>query len=490
MFGHFFGNEEGPLAIRRMSSRTSLVATTGFIVLSLSACHAISGDDGFSDEEWKEIKRIEPLSTPRPDSLFNRMADDEELARFGQALFFETDLAEPSRTDGPRAKIGEAGKFGCVTCHDTKYFTDSSMVISQGGDRYEQHNSPTLTNVAYWDWYLWMGLFDSLFMHGNYGTGQEASPLGYAHYIYKKYKVEYERLFEPLPAALADDSPEKDRFPPVGSPGPGIPGVPPTPYDTMTDADKVTIDKIRANVARAFEAYPRRLITRNSPFENYIHGDEQALSPEQKRGLRLFIGKAACTDCHNGPLLSDQKFHNIGIPTPFGQMPDTGRAGILFLQFIPPDLGPGTWNAFSGAGPYSDNPALGKDRLDALQARDCVQPVDPVKGCVARDELVGAFRTPTLLNIAETAPYFHTGGAKTLEEVVRHYNQGGGAPGTFAGTKSARLRPLGLTNEEISDLVAFLTSLTGEFAEPSFAGPPENPKPPLPPAMMPPSVNP
>jgi len=481
MFGRFFGNEEGPEAKSRPGSRTSLIATTGLLALSISSCNAIGGQDGFSDEEWKEIKRIEPLSTRMPDSLFNRMAGDENLARFGQALFFETDLAEPSRTDGPRAKVGESGKFGCVTCHDTKYFTDSSMVISQGGDRYEQHNSLTLTNVAYWDWYLWMGLFDSLYMHGNYGTGQEASPLGYAHYIYKKYKVEYEMLFGPLPAALAEDAPDKDRFPPTGSPG--FPGAPPTPYDTMTTEDKVIIDNIRANVARAFEAYPRRLVTRNSPLENYIHGNDQALSAEQKRGLRLFIGKAACTDCHNGPLLSDQKYHNIGIPTPVGQMPDTGRAGILFLQFIDPNAGPGSWNAFSGAGPYSDNPTLGKERLDALQAQDCVQPIDPMKGCVGRDELVGAFRTPSLLNIAETAPYFHTGGAKSLEEVVRHYNQGGGTPGTFAGTKSPRLRPLGLTDGEISDLVAFLTSLTGEFEEPSFAGPPENPKPRLPPPM-------
>jgi cytochrome c peroxidase len=112
--------------------------------------------------------------------------------------------------------------------------------------------------------------------------------------------------------------------------------------------------------------------------------------------------------------------------------------------------------------------------------------------CTPRDEAVGAFRTPTLLNIAETAPYFHNGAAKSLEEVVWHYNQGGGVPGTFAGTKSPRLRPLGLTESEISDLIAFLQSLTGEFAEPTFAGPPDpaHRKPPLPtpPAASKPSM--
>ena len=88
MFGHFFGNEEDSAKILRLRSRTSLATAAGLIALSLSGCNAVSGDDGFSNEEWKEIKRIEPLSTRKPDSLFNRSADDERLARFGQALFF------------------------------------------------------------------------------------------------------------------------------------------------------------------------------------------------------------------------------------------------------------------------------------------------------------------------------------------------------------------------------------------------------------------
>lgn len=470
-----FGNEAHESMVPRRSCAS--LAAGWLLYLSLSACNAVSGSDGFSEEEWKAIRQIEPLSKPMPASLFNKMAENTELAKLGQALFFETDLAEPSRTDGPRAKVGEAGKFGCVTCHDTKYFTDSTMIIAQGGDRYEQHNSPTLTNVGYWDLFLWTGLFDSLMMHGCFGTGQEASPLGYAHYLYKKYKDEYNALFDvPLDPALDENAPDKARFPPVGSPG--APGMPPTPYDTMTDRDKGIIDLIRANTARAFDAYPRHLVTRNSGLERFIHGETDALSEEAQRGLRLFVGKAACNDCHNGPLLSDQKFHNIGIADALGQMPDTGRAGLLTLQLLP-SFGPGSFNEFNGAGPYSDNIPLGMQRMAAIKAQDCASYDAMTLTCTPRDELVGAFRTPTLLNIAETAPYFHNGETKSLEEVVWHYNRGGGVPGTFAGTKSPRLRPLGLTESEISDLVAFLRSLTGEFAEPTFAGPPSRPKPPL-----------
>jgi hypothetical protein len=76
--------------------------------------------------------------------------------------------------------------------------------------------------------------------------------------------------------------------------------------------------------------------------------------------------------------------------------------------------------------------------------------------------LEGAFRTPQLINIAETGPYFHTGEFKTLRDVVWHYNAGGGVPGTFVGTKSPRLRPLLLTDKEVDDLVEFLKTLTGE----------------------------
>ena len=81
------------------------------------------------------------------------------------------------------------------------------------------------------------------------------------------------------------------------------------------------------------------------------------------------------------------------------------------------------------------------------------------------DEQEGSFRTPSLINVAMTGPYFHTGLYNTLRDVVQHYNQGGAPAGTFAGTKSPRIRPLGLTDPEVDDLVEFLKTLTGDLPD-------------------------
>jgi cytochrome c peroxidase len=120
---------------------------------------------------------------------------------------------------------------------------------------------------------------------------------------------------------------------------------------------------------------------------------------------------------------------------------------------------------FNGAGPFSDHRDVGMQRLQALRQEDqthCKTRNEMTQACMAYDEtLEGAFRTASLLNVAETGPYFHGGLVATLEDVVRHYNKGGGEEGTFVGTRSPRLRPLMLSESEIADLVAFLRTLTG-----------------------------
>jgi cytochrome c peroxidase len=104
-------------------------------------------------------------------------------------------------------------------------------------------------------------------------------------------------------------------------------------------------------------------------------------------------------------------------------------------------------------------------RLQAIRAVDqthCKTRNEMTGACTTYDEsLEGAFRTASLLNVAETGPYFHGGMVATLEDVVRHYNKGGGEEGSFVGTRSPRMRPLMLTDGEVADLVAFLHTLTG-----------------------------
>ncbi|HYK02834.1 MAG TPA: cytochrome c peroxidase [Thermoanaerobaculia bacterium] len=159
----------------------------------------------------------------------------------------------------------------------------------------------------------------------------------------------------------------------------------------------------KQRVAFAIDAYVRRLTTPNSPFDRYAAGDQRALTEAQKRGLVLFVGKADCAMCHRGPNFADDQFHALGIAGS-DRGADTGRFKVTGVE---------------------------ADRY--------------------------AFKTPTLRNVAMTAPYMHDGSVSTLRQVIDFYNAGGGGQ----RPKSPLLRKLDLTEREKSDLEAFLESLTG-----------------------------
>ncbi len=162
------------------------------------------------------------------------------------------------------------------------------------------------------------------------------------------------------------------------------------------------------NVAEALAAYERTLVTENSRFDQYLLGNREALTDEEKQGLILFVGKASCNQCHNGPVLSDGLFHNLGLPAVKGDPEDNGRMRVT------------------------------GDEADRR-----------------------AFKTPGLRNVEQTAPYMHDGSIGSLEEVIEFYNQGGGP----APDRSELIFPLGLSVIEQAQLVAFLNCLTGEVLE-------------------------
>jgi cytochrome c peroxidase len=164
-------------------------------------------------------------------------------------------------------------------------------------------------------------------------------------------------------------------------------------------------------LAQAIGAYERTIYSVDSPFDRFLAGDETALALEARRGLTLFGGKARCGECHTGPNFTDELFHALGV---------SGDAG---------------------------------------------------RGTVTRSAAdLGAFKTPTLREIAKTAPYMHDGSLATLEEVVDYYDRGG----TPHPNLSPKITKLGLTAEERLDLVAFLRALSGTIVEtPASAGPQE-----------------
>jgi cytochrome c peroxidase len=159
-------------------------------------------------------------------------------------------------------------------------------------------------------------------------------------------------------------------------------------------------------IAQAVAAFERTLISTNSAFDRHIAGDKSAMSEAAQRGLTLFQGKAKCVLCHNGPNFTDNKFHNIGVPQVGPLKEDLGRYNVT-----------------------------------------------------KRDADRGAFKTPSLRSVALTAPYMHTGGLKTLDDVIEFYNKGGEA----VQGKDAFMTALTLTDQEKKDLVEFLKSLTGDL---------------------------
>jgi cytochrome c peroxidase len=314
------------------------------------------------------------------------------------------------------------------------------------GTGYTERNTPSLVNAVYYDWFNWGGRADSLAAQGGgtleTTTNGASTRLFVAHVVYAKYKDEYEAMFGPLDPALDPAAPDAARFPPSGR-AKSSPEAPDGPWELMAAEDRQAVNLIMANIGKSFEAYERNLISGSSPFARYILDRETPdFSPAARRGLALFIGKAACNECHTGPALTDNKFHNIGVAQVFDEYTPTVDEGRY--EDIPALLR----SQFNSAGPYSANPEAGAAKLASAIPED--------------ERTRGQFRTPSLLNVAETAPYFHNGSARTLEDVLWHYDIGGGEPGRFAGAMDPKMRQLRLTDGEVTDLIAFMRSLTGE----------------------------
>ncbi|MEO7731791.1 MAG: cytochrome c peroxidase [Kofleriaceae bacterium] len=402
--------------------------------------------DAFTEEELAQIRQLGPLGE-LPAEPTNRYADDPAAATFGQRLFFEKSHAHALTIADPAlGAVGDTGKIGCASCHDpANYYTDtrSRPGATSLGVSWTARNAPTLVNVAFYTWGSWGGKDDSLWCQAA-SVFENAAAFGsnrleYAHMLYRKYRADYDAIFAaPLDPALGPGAPDAARFPAQGRPKASA-TAPDGPWEMMTAADRAIINLIMANAGKALDAYERKLVSRNAPIDRYIAGEYDAISGAAKRGLRLFIGKAACVDCHSGPTFSDQKFHNTGVPQIGTTLPrvDNGRYDDLQKTLA------NTWN---GAGMYSDDVPIGTSKL---------------AGMMLGDDLKGLFRTSALRHVDASGPYMHTGGLPTLEAVVAFYNAGGGVA-DYAGVKSAAMAPLLLSDLEQADLVAFLHTLTGE----------------------------
>ena len=308
-------------------------------------------------------------------------------------------------------RFSTTGEVSCSTCHELeKGFTDSPLSTSEGilgltGTR----NSPTTTNAAYFKTFFWDGRSPSL-------EDQAQHP------FLNPVEMGLE-THDPILKVVASDPEYVVAFRDVFGKAPG----------------EITMDE----VTKAIAAFERTLLFGDSRFDRYwFGGQEDALSEPEIRGLDLFLNEGRCVSCHtiehDHALFTDHRFHNIGV-------------GINEIQDRIPEA-VGGYLAARARGAEVDETVLSEVLASEL-------------GRFAVSEMfddLGAFKTPTLRNVAATAPYMHDGSLATLKEVMDHYNNGGVTEedDPVNDFLSSGIRPLDLTDEQIADLVAFMEALT------------------------------
>jgi cytochrome c peroxidase len=366
---------------------------------------------------------------PLPADPSNQYADDPQAAALGHQLFFDT-------------RLSSNGLVACATCHIPDLMFTDGRTLSVGVGLMDR-KSMTIVGTAYSPWQFWDGRADSQWAQA-LGPMESAVEHGgtraqYAHLIDRYYRTDYEAIFGPLP-----DLSDLTRFP--ESAGPVQDPEARAAWEAMRPEDRETVSRIYANMGKAIAAYERLILPGPSRFDAYVEalleGDveeiDQALTANEVAGLRLFIGEANCIQCHNGPLFTNNSFHNTGVPPRSDTPPDLGRQ--LGVQRVLED-------EFNCLGPYSD-----------AEPEDCAE----LRFLVASgDELAGAFKPPTLRNVAQTAPYMHAGQFGDLFSVVRHYRH---APEAAVG--HTELEPLPFMGPSLMNLEAFLHSLSGPLATP------------------------
>lgn len=438
-----------------MNSRVTLGAVCAAFVIA--GCTGGGPPDGFTTTEWDTVKGMSPLPAVPADPT-NKHADSAAAAKFGQKMFFEKGYSGALKvaddgSNGGLGMLGETGKVACASCHLADYGWAENRSkpnnVALGANR-AVRNAPSLINVGHYEWFTWAGRLDTLWTQGS--VAPESPDLAgdrctIVHLLWTKYRVEYDGIFEDkLPAALDPAATDAARFPALCKPKAA--GAPDGPWEMMAAGDRVLVMRAMSNVGKSFAAFERKLVSGNSAFDKYVAGDTAALSASAKRGLKIFIGKGFCVQCHAGPIFTDQKFHNTGVPQTGPGVPatDTGR-----FDDLPKCL----------ANPYNSMTQF-SDSVDAGTAK--------LSGLVAAEIDKGAFRTKNLRGVAQTAPYQHNGVHATLADVVEFYSKGGG-DANFSGTKDEKLKPLNLTDTEKADLVAYLESLTGEAIPAALSNP-------------------
>lgn len=398
------------------------------VLLSCTVAHAKLPP--WSERELRVLQSlsISSLNTP-PLQPSNAYADNPQAAVLGATLFFDKQLSAN-------------GQLSCASCHDPAlYFTDGKkrgVGVNQTG-----RNTMTIVGAAYQRWFYWDGRRDSLWSQAliPFEAPDEmgSSRTALVKHVTENasYKEQYLNVFGEFPKDLNPEALPIHAGPLANEQGRDA-------WHKLPHAQQRKINLVYANLGKSIAAYERTLRYKPSRFDRYVAElslgkiSSQRLSNDEKKGARLFINssKTQCLQCHNGPTFSNGDFHNIGTGNFSGEHLDFGR--VFGVQAVLMD-------EFNCLGAYSDAPKEQCSELRFLK-QDAHVPLE------------GSYKTPSLRNVAATAPYFHDGSKANLEDVLAHYN----SPPNKQHAGAHELRKLALSATEIEQLRLFLLTLSEE----------------------------
>jgi cytochrome c peroxidase len=399
-----------------------ILSTAVLTILMTIATITASSREGWTSgqiEELRSMSLAELEALPR--DLTNRVADDPSAADLGRRLFFDT-------------RLSANGRVACGTCHQPDRAFQDGTALATGVGTTARRTMP-IAGMARSPFLFWDGRKDSLWAQA---LGPLESPVEhggtraqYAHIVADSYARDYEQVFGALP----------DLSGVPRSAGPVADREAASAWRELSSAQRDDVTRVFVNIGKAIAAYERRIEFGASRFDKYVgalaSGEprQSILTDDEVAGLRLFIGRANCTQCHNGPLFTSNEFHNTGVaPRPELAMDHgrlTGATAVLRDEF----------NC--------------RSRWSDARAR-CSELEFIVTGEHTLDR---AYKVPSLRNVAERAPYMDAGQFATLAEVLDHYNR---APA--AATGHSELRALRLKPVELRQLEAFLRTLSGPVA--------------------------
>lgn len=309
--------------------------------------------------EWRELGPLPEVTHPEDNS------GNPQKIKLGKQLFFD-----------PR--MSSSGQIACASCHDPDLGWADGRATSFGHSRtLLNRNSPSILNSAFRKSFFWDGRAPALEDQAHDVLHNKNEMRSSAEVVLKNLSAQ--------PGYVAQ-------------------------FDEVFGPDKVTID----NAILAIAAFERTIVGGRSHFDYFLKGRQKWLTDEALAGLHLFRTDARCMNCHHGPIMTDDKFHDLGISNYGRRHEDLGRYGVT------------------------------KDPAD-----------------------VGAFRTPSLRNVMNTRPYMHSG-LFSLDELLVLYNAGMPNPrprksqanDPLFPTKSPLLKELNLNDQDFTDLKAFLSSLS------------------------------